>query len=183
MNQNLWAFGFMKHLLATKTGTLPQLSKEEEVARLRHFVDVMEIAALHSTSSDFQCQGWAIARDFDHRVMADLDQGEVTWPTIATAACVTRSYNQAVHCQQVRPPPPRREGGEAQPICASYNTTAATTEGPDCRFEASNPGRTCRYRHVCSRCAAMGLTAPHKELDCPLRERGPLSPSPIAQES
>ena len=57
VNQNLWAFGFMKHLLATKTGTLPQLSKEEEVARLRHFVDVMEIAALHSTSSDFRCQG------------------------------------------------------------------------------------------------------------------------------
>ena len=170
----------MKHLLATKTGTLPQLSPEEEVARLRHFVDVLETAALHSSATDFQCQGWTIARDFDHRVMADLDQGEVTWPTIATAACVTRSYNQAVHCNAIRSPSPRRLN-DTTPICASYNNTAATMEGSSCSFETSNPGRTCRYRHACSHCHAMGFTAPHKALDCPLRERGPHSPFPTEE--
>ena len=173
---NLWCYGFVKHLLATKTGTLPQLPPEEEVARLRHFLDVLETAALHSTATDFQCQGWTIARDYNTRVMADLDQGEVTWPTIATAASVTRNYNQAVHCCQVRPPP-RREVGASQPICASYNTTAATNEGFNCRFESLNPGRTCRYRHVCTRCATTGINAPHKEMDCPV------TPSPVSQET
>jgi len=177
VNQNLWAFGYMKHLLATKTGTLPQLSPEEEVARLRHFLDVLETAALHSTATDFQCQGWTIARDYNTRVMADLDQGEVTWPTIATAACVIRNYNQAVHCCQVRPPPPR-EGGGTQPICKSYNTTAAATiDGHSCWFEASNHGRTCKYRHICSRCATTGLKAPHKEMDCPVTS------TPVSQET
>merc|ERR1719319_318471 len=176
LNMNLWCYGFVKHLLATKTGTLPQLPPEEEVARMRHFLDVLETAALHSTATDFQCQGWTIARDFDSRVMADLDQGEVTWPTISTAACVIRNYQQAVHCCQVRPPP-RREEGASQPICASYNTTAATTEGSNCRFESLNPGRTCRYRHACSRCATTGINAPHKEMDCPV------TPTPVFQET
>ena len=47
---------------------------------------------------------WTNTRDIDSWVMADLEQGEVTWPTIATAACVTRNYNQAVHCSQFKPP-------------------------------------------------------------------------------
>ena len=167
----------MKHLLATKTGTLPQLPPEEEVARLRHFVDVLETAALHSSATDFQCQGWTIARDFDSRVMADLEQGEVTWPTIATAACVTRNYNQAVHCNQFKPP--QRLNDTDAPVCGSYNS--GTTEGSSCSYEANNPGRRCRYKHVCSHCITLGHSLPHKQVDCPSRGSASLLP-PSSQQ-
>ena len=172
VNQNLWSFGFIKHLVATKTGVLPPLPQEEEVARLRHFLDIMETTALHSSGSDFQCHGWQIARDYDARVMADLEQGEVSWSTIATAASVTRNYNQAVHCNSKPAPVTRRGGqgggaddGDAPRICKSYN------EGT-CTFEAANPSRPCKFSHICSHCAAAGFSFQHKQVDCRHRRSG-----------
>ena len=161
---NLWSYGYMKHLLACKTGTLPQLSHEEEVARMRHFLDMMETTALHSSMSDFQCEGWEIAREFDSRVMADIDQGEVTWPTVATSSLVVRSYNQAVHCIQQRLEK-GTGGGDGRRICPTYNTFTAT-EGASCEYEAAHPGTVCRFQHICSFCATRGNSHPHKVLVC-----------------
>jgi len=186
INQNLWSFGFIKHLVATKTGVLPPLPQEEEVARLRHFLDIMETTALHSVGSDFQCHGWQIARDYDTRVMADLEQGEVSWSTIATAASVTRNYNQAVHCNP-KPAPARvgrgaqgggADDGDAPRICKGFN------EGT-CTFEAAN--RPCKYSHICSFCAASGFSFTHRQVDCRHRKsggtRGSVSSTPVTTAS
>ena len=135
---------------------------------MRHFLDMMETTALHSSMSDFQCEGWEIAREFDSRVMADIDQGEVTWPTVATSSLVTRSYNQAVHCIQQRP---RKGtgGGDGRRICPTYNTFTSTA-GATCEYEAANPGRKCKLQHICSSCAAMGNSYSHKEQECRAKE-------------
>ena len=78
INMNLYCYGFMATLLAARQGRI-QMSEDEYTARMHHFMNVMETAALHSKVEDFQQYGWVVARDYDNKVMADIERGSTSW--------------------------------------------------------------------------------------------------------
>ena len=78
---NLYCYGFMAHLVAARQGKVI-MTEEEYTARIFHFMNVMETAALHSQASDFQSHGWMVARDNDDKVIADIDRGFTDWASL-----------------------------------------------------------------------------------------------------
>ena len=171
VNMNLYCYGFMAHLVAARQGKVI-MTEEEYTARIFHFMNVMETAALHSQASDFQSHGWMVARDNDDKVIADIDRGFTDWASLGQS---NHSGNFAMAvAANPRPALPgklaagrSRKDDEKTQVCNSYNKT--TDEG--CIFELRNPGKTCGYQHICSFCFKNEKKEfEHKEIVCRKKE-------------
>lgn len=57
-------------------------SPNELMARLFHFKNVLEITTLNSTSAEFNSRPWHIAREYDNKVVRNMDQGLLSWNTL-----------------------------------------------------------------------------------------------------
>ena len=77
-----FAFGAMKHLEACKSGLI-EVSDEEFLARLKHLKNVFEIAALSSKIDSYSEQSWLVAREYDSRVISDIEAGGKSWETLS----------------------------------------------------------------------------------------------------
>ena len=79
MNAVAWLWGFLSEILEAKRSNAASLEGGFLEAKLQHGLCVLEVCATHSEKTDFDTQGWKIARLYAHKVQAQLDRGLVTW--------------------------------------------------------------------------------------------------------
>ena len=169
-----FAFGSFKHLEAAKLG-LVTMSDTEFLARLRHLKNVFEVACLSSSLTTFTEPAWQVAREYDARVIADIEAGVKTWDKL-NAGLETDSIYCAKETVELKnrakkpktnPKEPKKPNEAKDPKnkgCTTYNTHRVT-EG--CYWEHMNKGESCVFEHYCSWCKANRDTKEkHKMIHC-----------------
>ena len=78
-NAVVFAYGSFKHLEALASGLIPNVSQTKFLARLRHLRNTFEIACLSSNLSTFSEPAWQVAREYDSRIISDIESGAKTW--------------------------------------------------------------------------------------------------------
>ena len=165
INLALFSYGSLRHLLALTGGTLPQISKEEFISRLHHLINVLEITCLSSNMTDYDLYSWKISREYNNKVLRDVEFGLKHWDTLPkTIDSLSWTYAKEVtpKPKMASQPKPNNNSNQSQKLCTTWNTFRK--EG--CSYENSNPGESCIYLHFCSRCRSKGLNRKHKLWQC-----------------
>ena len=180
LNQNncnaiCFAYGAFKHLEAIKSGLITNVSDTEFLARLRHLKNVFEVACLSSNLSTFAEPAWQVAREYDARVIADIESGVKTWDGLANGLETDAIYvaKEIVELKNKAKKPPKNDKGsdktekpkkDVKSGCTTYNTHRASD---GCYWEHQNKGETCVFEHFCSWCKANRNTVEkHKIINC-----------------
>ena len=177
LNLVLFTYGSLRHILALNDGTLPYVQREEFNSRLQHLINVMEITCLGSNLSDYDGYGWRVGREYDNRVIRDIEQGLKDWGSLAKSIDPTAWTFAREMVPKSKPnnqPPKGNSGGNnGQKACTTYNTF----RNPGCHYEHTNPGEKCIYLHFCSHCRSKGFNRRHKVWQCnePDAPKPPLS--------
>ena len=82
MNLALYGYGSIKHLLALADGTLPSCDHVEYVARLQHIMNVFEMVCLGSKINEFDSHAWKVGREYDAKIVKDIEMGYKNWATL-----------------------------------------------------------------------------------------------------
>ena len=170
LNLSLFAYGSIKHLLSLSDGTLPPVNKEEFNSRLQHVLNVLEITCLGSNLSDFDSHSWRIAREYDFKIVKDIEQGFKTWESLNK--CIDSTAWQ--YAREMVPPEKSKVNStqnvknqnsqNSQKFCTTYNNFR---NGNGCSYEYNNPGQECVYQHSCSNCRQKGFpNRRHKAIHC-----------------
>ena len=174
MNAITFAYGCFKHLEAAKLGLI-EMDDNEFLARLRHLKNVYEVACLSSNLSSFTDNSWQVAREYDTRVIADIESGAKTWSTLSKGLETDAIYcaNQIVELKTKAKKPgkdpkdpknPRVDKDRKSKACTTYNTHRSS-EG--CFWEHNNKGESCIFEHFCSWCKSnRDVKEKHKVFDC-----------------
>ena len=175
-NAVTFAYGAFKHLEACKSGLIKNMSDIEFLARLRHLKNVFEIACLSSSLSSYSDPSWQIAREYDSRVIADIEAGTKSWDTMTMGLETDSIYcaKETVELRNKKKPRdlknPKKEFEEKPKKdpkkygCTTYNTHRASD---GCYWEHLNKGETCVFEHFCSWCKAnRNVSEKHKALNC-----------------
>ena len=157
-------------MLALTDGTLPPVDKSEFIARLSHLINVVEISCLASGLSDFDSYGWRVAREYDSKVISDIEQGSKTWGNLGKNID-PMSWQFAKELVPKSPPKPtapvnsnKSSSGNPLRICTTWNTYRKENV---CHYESTNPGETCVFSHICSKCfKSKGVQKRHKSWQC-----------------
>ena len=165
LNLALFSYGSLKHLLALCDGTLPPVDKSEFISRVQHLVNVFELTCLASTATDFDSHGWRVAKEYDQKIINDIEHGIKSWDTLGKPIdAMSWTYaKEVVPKPKPNPPPSKPNSSKGQKVCTTWNTFKK--EGI-CHYEFVNPGESCVYLHHCSKCKAKGLLKRHKEFQC-----------------
>ena len=181
LNQNncnaiAFAYGSFKHLEAIKSGLITNVSDSEFLARLRHLKNVFEVACLSSNLSTFSEPAWQVAREYDARVIADIESGVKTWDGLANGLETDAIYvaKEIVELKNKAKKPLKSEKGDVKPDkakkdpktngCTTYNTHRAS-EG--CFWEHQNKGESCVFEHFCNWCKVnRNAVEKHKSINC-----------------
>ena len=168
-----FAYGSFKHLEAAKLG-LVSMSENEFLARLRHLKNVFEVACLSSNLSSFTDPAWQVAREYDSRVIADIESGAKTWDklsggletdaiyvakeTVELKNKIKRPKDQKDSKKPKDPKDPKGNG------CTTYNTHRSSD---GCYWEHVNKGESCVFEHFCSWCKTnRDSKEKHKLINC-----------------
>ena len=174
VNAVTFAYGAFKHLDAIKSGLLGNVSEAEFLARIRHLRNVFEIACLSSSLNSFSDPAWTIAREYDNRVMSDIESGAKNWNSLSNSIepdaiyCAKETVDNRNRLNKVKKNVPtnpmKKEGEKSKKVCTTFNTHRSS-EG--CYFEQQNEGKTCVYEHSCSWCKAnRNAVEKHKAINC-----------------
>lgn len=175
INAVCFAYGSFKHLEAIKSGLITNVPDTEFLARLRHLKNVFEVACLSSNLSCFTDPSWQIAREYDARVIADIEAGVKTWDSLANGLESDSIYcaKETVELKNKAKKPPRDLKDPKKPKdpkesknkgCTTYNLHRASD---GCFWEHNNKGETCVFEHFCSWCKAnRNVTEKHKSVNC-----------------
>ena len=74
--------GALKHLEACKNGLIGNVSDTEFLAC--HLKNVFEIACLSCSLTSFSDPSWIVAREYDTRVISDIEAGAKSWETLSS---------------------------------------------------------------------------------------------------
>ena len=169
-----FAYGSFKHLEAAKLG-LVHMSEEEFIARLRHLKNTYEVACLSSNLTSFTEPAWQVAREYDARVIADIEAGVKTWETLSnglesdsiyvakeTVDLKNRSKKPTKDSKDTKKTP--KDPKDPKKPCTTYNTHRSS-EG--CYWEHTNKWETCIFDHYCSWCKTnRDVKEKHKAISC-----------------
>ena len=161
----LYSYGSLKHILALNDGTLPYISKDEFNAWLQHLINCMEIVCLGSSLSEYDGHCWRVAREYDNRVIRDIEHGLKKWGTLEKTIDPTAWTFAREVVPKSKPNPQgtkNNTGGGGQKACTTFNTF----RNPGCHYEHTNPGEKCVYLHFCSHCRTKGFNRKHKVWQC-----------------
>ena len=167
MNLALFAYGSLRHFLALTDGTLPAVKQTELISRLQHCVNVLDIVCLGSTLTDFDTHAWKVGKEYDAKIIRDIEQGLKHWDTLDRAIDPT-AWTYAKELAPPKPKPNSQVGkvgqstGSGGKMCTTWN--GFKKDG--CHYEANNPGETCVFQHVCNKCKAKGSMKKHKAWQC-----------------
>ena len=173
-NAVAFAFGAFKHLEACKSGLITNVSDTEFLARLRHLKNVYEIACLSSSINSFSDPAWLVSREYDNRVISDIESGVKTWESLSfgiepdaiycakeTVENRQKMNKKAPKGQENRTKDFDKKGRKA---CTTYNTHKAS-EG--CFWEHTNKGEVCVFDHFCAWCKQnRNVVEKHKSINC-----------------
>ena len=160
MNAIVWLWGYLSEILDTKTAgaDVPPLGPGVLEAKLQHALCVLEVCASHSEKTDFDNQGWKIAKLYAKKVQAQLDRGLVNWTDFSEFKANPHpseliAAKQELE-QKVRKKVPENVRTDKS-LCTTWNTSK--TEGK-CDWQARNPDKgKCNRKHNCSYCIEKGL--------------------------
>ena len=80
------SYRLMSLLLRAGFRTKNQLKIDTEfLSRLRHLRNVFEIGCLSSNLTSFSDPAWHIVREYDNRLMADIESGAKTWESLSNS--------------------------------------------------------------------------------------------------
>ena len=171
-----FAFGAFKHLEACKSGLIKNVSDNEFLARLRHLKNVFEIVCLSSSLTSYCDLSWQIAREYDARVLSDIEAGVKTWETLSSGLETDAIYvaKETVELRNKPKTPKNLKDLKDKPKtdkkdtkksgCTTYNTHRASD---GCYWEHLNKGQTCIFDHFCSWCKSnRNVVEKHKEMSC-----------------
>ena len=134
---------------------------------------------LGSSLEDFNPISWRIGREYNARLVKDIEVGLKDWenlsksidPTCWTLAkeCVSPPDHESVLSEPEsflsepesvfsEPEPVESEWSDDQKMCTSWNVFRKN----GCQYEFLYPGAVCKFKHQCSICLN-----PHKALHCP----------------
>ena len=173
-NSISFAYGSFKHLEAAKLGLIP-MSDTEFLSRLRHLKNVFEVACLSSNLSSFTDTAWQVAREYDSRVIADIESGAKSWESLSTGL-----ETDAIYCAKETvelknkakktpkdlkdPKRPKDPKDAKNKTCSTFNTHRASD---GCYWEHHNKGETCVFEHFCSWCKTnRDVKEKHKVIQC-----------------
>ena len=172
VNAVAFAYGSFKHLEACKTGLIPNVSDQEFLARLRHLRNVFEIACLSSSLSSFSESAWHIAREYDNRVISDIESGAKSWNSLSNGIepdsiyCAKETVENRLKAKKtnsskdIKKDPAKKD----RKACTTFNTHRSS-EG--CFWEHQNKGETCVFEHFCSWCKQnRNAVEKHKAFNC-----------------
>ena len=182
LNQNninavAFAYGSFKHLEAIMTGLIPGVSETELIARVRHLKNVYEVCCLSSNLSTFAEPSWQVAREYDARIMSDIESGGKTWEGLSNGLETDAIYVAKEICELKNKKRAKTEKTDKVDVksdkskkdpksngCTTYNTHRASD---GCYWEHLNKGEKCVYDHFCSWCKTnRNLVEQHKSLTC-----------------
>ena len=166
MNLALFSYGSIKHLLALMDGTLQQVSNSEFVNRLQHILNVLEISCLGSSMSDFDTHAWKVGREYDSKIVRDIETGHKSWETLGSSIDPT-AWAFAKELVPPKTKPNNDRNTKSQKICTTWNTF----KDSGCHYEHNNAGETCVYQHICSKCKKK-----HKAWQCDEQDVGKQKP-------
>ena len=174
MNSVAWLWGYISEILEAKRSNADSLQGGVLEAKLQHVLCVLEVCATHSEKTDFDTQGWKIARLYAHKVQAQLDRGLVTWadfsefkanPHPSELIAAKQELEQKLRVRKK----PGDEGRKSdRPLCTTWNSSKV--EGK-CDWQVRNPDKgKCNRRHDCNYCLDKGHgTAFHQRSFCTKR--------------
>ena len=176
-NAVVFAYGSFKHLEALMSGLIPNTSQVEILARLRHLKNVFEVACLSSNLATFSEPAWQVAREYDSRIISDIESGAKTWEGLSNGLETDAIYvaKEIVELKKAKKPikvktdqvDPKVEKSKRDPKangCTTYNTHRAS-EG--CYWEHLNKGDQCVFEHFCTWCKVnRNAVEKHKIIQC-----------------
>ena len=172
VNAVAFAYGSFKHLEACKTGLIPNVTDLEFLARLRHLRNVFEIACLSSSLNSFSESAWHIAREYDTRVLSDIESGAKSWVTLSNGIepdsiyCAKETVENRIKAKKVtgQNKDTKKDVKKDRKACTTYNTHRSSD---GCMWEHQNKGETCVFEHFCSWCKQNRNTVEkHKAFNC-----------------
>ena len=159
MNPIIWSWAYIAELLAARSGQAPDLETGELEARLQHFLNVMEVTLQTSSKSEYMGDSWKVARLYNNKVQAKLDQGSTTWCKMVERWESSTLPHELMAAQQelapkqtkgkTRDPDRSNDGEDRTRRCGSWNISE--TKGK-CKYESDNPGQKCNRLHECTYC-------------------------------
>ena len=171
-NALTFAYGSFKHLHAVKSGLI-RMSDAEFLARLKHLKNVFEIACMSSPLSSFSDPPWQIAREYDSRVISDIESGVKSWSTLSNGlesdAMYVAKETVELRNKNNKPVRPKKEGDRQKSDpkktgCTTYNTHRSSD---GCLWEHRNKGESCVFKHFCTWCKAnRDVEEKHKSFNC-----------------
>ena len=169
LNLALYGYGSIKHFLALADGTLPSVDTSEYISRLQHVLNVFEIVCLGSSLSDFDSHGWKVGKEYYSKIIRDIEMGYKSWGTLDRSIDPT-AWTYAKEIAPPKPSPAQAKQSKAQQPGQTSSAKLCTTwngfKQQGCHYESNNPGETCVFQHICSKCKAKGLTKKHKAWQC-----------------
>ena len=179
-NAVVFAYGSLKHLEAIVSGLIPGVSETELLARIRHLKNVFEVVSLSSNLASFSEPAWQVAREYDNKIVSDIESGAKTWQglsigletdAIYVAKEVTELKNRPKNKAKEKTDKFDKSDKSDKALkkdpgsgCTTYNTHRSS-EG--CYWESVNQGKTCVYDHSCSWCKTNRETVErHKSINC-----------------
>ena len=172
-NAITFAYGAFKHLHAAKSGLIT-MSDSEFLSRLKHLKNVFEIACMSSPLTSFCDPPWQIAREYDSRVISDIESGIKSWDTLSNGLESDAMY-MAKETVELRSKTNKKgiknknedaksKSDPKKTGCTTYNTNRSSD---GCLWEHRNRGETCVFKHFCSWCKAnRDVEEGHKALSC-----------------
>ena len=173
-NSICFAYGSFKHLEAAKLG-LVTMSEVEFLSRLRHLKNVFEVACLSSNLTTFADPSWQVAREYDARVIADIESGVKNWDTLSNGLetdalfCAKETVELKNRAKKPLKDPkdPKKPKDPKDPKsngCTTYNSHRSSD---GCYWEHVNKGKTCVFEHFCSWCKNnRDVKEKHKLINC-----------------
>ena len=173
-NATSFAYGALKHLEACVSGLIPNVSDVEFLARIRHLKNVFEIACLSSNLSQYSEASWLVAREYDTRIISDIESGSKSWETLSIGIepnaiyCAKETVENRSKAKKAKDPSKK---GDANPRkdprkngCTTYNSHRSSD---GCYWESQNRGETCVFAHYCSWCKEnRNVEEKHKSFNC-----------------
>ena len=150
LNLSLFSYGSLRHILYLIDGTLPEVSKIELCARIQHLVNVLEIVALSSSLNDFDSNAWKIGKEYNARIISDIEHGIKRWESLDRAIDPTawQFAKELVGKSKSTANQTKSQGNSNSntKICTTYNSFRKN----GCHYEHTNPGEVCVFQHSCS---------------------------------
>ena len=140
---------------------------------------MLEISCLGSSLAEYDTNSWRIAREYDSKIIRDIELGHKTWESLNKSIDPTAW----TFAREIVPPKAKKDldkpMGKSQKLCTTWNSFKQN----GCHYESNNQGETCVYQHACSKCKAKGLIRKHKAWQCDEVETVSKSPSSNASKS